>query len=799
MKNKLVFAIIFVLFTSNLLADSIEIKSKNISLDKNKNISILKGNVEIKTLDGKIIKTEYAEYNKKNKYFILKNNVSLTDAKNNIIKTNQAEYDEEKQIYKSVGLTNGVTSNKYKFSSFDIIFDNKNKFIKSIQKSEIKDPNDNLINLDNFHYNIKKNIFTSNGYISFEDLKKNKYEFSQLFLDTNKKEILGTDIRAYLNQDSFKLNENNKPRVFANSALIKKDSKTFEKSIFTSCNYRDNDKCPPWSIQSSKLFHDSLKKTIYYDNAVIKVYDIPIFYLPKLSHPDPTVKRRSGFLVPSFSDSNNLGFGISVPYFFDVNDDKNLTFTSRIFATENPLYLGEYHQAFRNSNFYIDAGISEGFKKTSSTKKAGGKSHFFSKFTKKFSFNKNSIGNLDISIQNVSDDNYLKLYKIESSLADYNKDNLESYINYTYESDDLFLGFNSTIYETLKSEYNDKYEYIFPEITLDKNIFSNKIFGSLDLLSNLKVHNYDTNKFSKFLVNDLFWNFKDLNFDSGLRGKIFANIKNLNYETKNIDTYKDDPNSELFGAIGFLSELKFLKKQNDKEHILKPKMLLRYAPGSMRDEKDGSRLNTISAFNLNRLENNNNFETGLNAALGLDYNYKIKNNEFDFSIAQIINEKENKSMPSKTSLDEKLSDLVGKVNYDINNNIKLNYEFALDQNYNDLNYSELGAKIDLGKIDFDFGFLQEKKHIGNQEYFKTKISSNNLKNGQFSFETKRNLIKNSSEFYNLSYEYVNDCLRAGLVYRREFYNDPAMEPENSLMFKITLLPFESLITPSINK
>ena len=53
-------------------------------------------------------------------------------------------------------------------------------------------------------------------------------------------------------------------------------------------------------------------------------------------------------------------------------------------------------------------------------------------------------------------------------------------------------------------------------------------------------------------------------------------------------------------------------------------MLLRYAPGSMRDEEDGSRLNTISAFSLNRLENNNNFETGLNAALGLDYNTKIK-------------------------------------------------------------------------------------------------------------------------------------------------------------------------------
>ena len=52
-----------------------------------------------------------------------------------------------------------------------------------------------------------------------------------------------------------------------------------------------------------KMLHDSKKKTIYYNNAVIKVYDVPIFYIPKLSHPDPTVKRRSGFLPPSISDT----------------------------------------------------------------------------------------------------------------------------------------------------------------------------------------------------------------------------------------------------------------------------------------------------------------------------------------------------------------------------------------------------------------------------------------------------------------------------------------------------------------
>ena len=63
-------------------------------------------------------------------------------------------------------------------------------------------------------------------------------------------------------------------------------------------------------------------------------------------------------------------------------------------------------------------------------------------------------------------------------------------------------------------------------------------------------------------------------------------------------------------------------------------------------------------------------------------------------------------------------------------------------------------------------------------------------------EAKRNLVTNSAEYYNLSYEYINDCLRAGLVYRREFYNDSELEPENSLMFKISLTPFTNLTTPS---
>ena len=229
-------------------------------------------------------------------------------------------------------------------------------------------------------------------------------------------------------------------------------------------------------------------------------------------------------------------------------------------------------------------------------------------------------------------------------------------------------------------------------------------------------------------------------------------------------------------------------------------MLVRLSPGSMRKESSGSRLNPISAFNLNRVSNKNNFESGLNATIGFDYKIDNNNgNDFDFSVAQIINEKENKKMSDTSSLNEKLSDLVGSSSYALNKNFNLNYNFSVDQNYNDINYNEIGTNFNNELLDINFDYLRESKHIGNQEYFKTEFNVKNKDKGLLSFKTKRNLITNSSEFYNLSYEYINDCLRAGLVYRREFYNDSELEPEDSLMFKLTLVPFGSLDGPRLEK
>ena len=767
MKNNLIKILLFFLLTNVSFADELEISAKNISLDKKKEISIFQDDVIIIDKDNNIIKTDYAVYNYKLQIIEAKGDTVITTSKGYIVETK------------------------------DINFNKNKNFINSESPTIIKDVQNNKIYLENFNYQMKQNIFKSVGLIKVIDKSNNTYEFSQIYIDENKKELIGSDSKAFLNQDGFKMNNENKPRIFSNSISLKEKESNFIKSTFTTCNYRENDKCPPWELRASKMKHDNIKKTIYYDNAVIRIYNVPIFYFPKLAHPDPTVKRRSGFLIPSYADTKNLGSSINIPYFWAISPDRDFTLKNQLFVNENPLFIGEYRQAFKNSNLIFDFGYSEGYKNTSDTKKPGDKSHFFAKFFKEFSDNKNRTSDFEINLQDVSHRKYLKLYRIESDLVNYETNTLENFVNFNHYDDekDLFVSIRSSIYRNLNESYNDKYEFILPELNLNKNLYSEKL-GSGSFNSNFKIHNYDTNKFENFLINDFEWSYDKTFFNLPYEGNFLTSLKNVNYEAKNVDKFKKKTTSELMGALGYLASFDLIKSDtNGTNHILKPKFLLKYAPNHMKNETEDNSLYRENIFSLNRVNSSSNFEGGSNLTYGFDYERKRKESNIKFSLGQVINEKKlNDKMSDTSSLDKRFSDVVGSFEFDTNN-LKIDYNYSLDQNFKEMNYNEVGAEYSLSNMKFNLNYLEENNISDVKEYLKSSLEIKRGNNGLFTFSNKRNIITNSSEYYNLSYEYINDCLRAGLVYRREFYNDSELEAENSLMFKVTLSPFGEISSP----
>jgi len=146
-----------------------------------------------------------------------------------------------------------------------------------------------------------------------------------------------------------------------------------------------------------------------------------------------------------------------------------------------------------------------------------------------------------------------------------------------------------------------------------------------------------------------------------------------------------------------------------------------------------------------------------------------------------------------------MSDVVGEINYNFSKIGKIDYKFSIDHNLSELNYNEVATELNFGKVQFNLDYLEQQNHIGSEHYVSSGVSLNFKDNNKLTFSTKKNFKTDSTELYNLSYQYAIDCLTAGLTYRREFYQDVDLEPKDSLMFTITFVPFTQIIAPVRNQ
>jgi len=749
------------------------------------------------------INSSKIQYDNINKVTVFEGNVSSSDEKGNKIFSEYAKYNKLKEVIETKGSTKIITSGEYEIFSSDVVFDNAKNLIYSNNKTKIIDKVGNNISVEMFSYSILTNIFFSKGNIEIKDINKNKYNFSEIYIDEKKKKIIGSDVKSFLNQPNILIRGDNEPRFFANTMSLSEKINTFEKGIFTYCKNRGDEKCPPWTLQSKKIKHDLAKKTIYYDNVILKIYDFPIFFAPKFSHPDPTVKRSSGLLAPALTDSTTLGSGISTPYFWNISNDRDLTITPKFYLDQKPLLLAEYRQDFSNSFLIVDTGYTEGYKKKDNKKTDGGRAHFFSNFNMNLIDEQEKKSNFSINIEKVSNDTYMKVYDIKNSLADKNKTILENKLDYTYQNKDLNIGITPSVFTNTDQLGRNRHEYLLP-LTIDKGIMNSEKYGSLALGSSLRFRNYETNKQTNFLINNFNWKSNKWLNSLGLENYFEGLVKTVNYESKKTDEYKNDRNnSEIHPVLGYFAKLGLYKEDLIKKnfHTLTPKILLRYAPGHMRQIEDG-KLNYSNLFNLNKVNELDVVETGLSTSVGFKYKKNKLNdtNEMgeevlSFSAGQVISADENMDIPSSTSMDQRFSDIVGEAKYNVTGKVNLNYNFAIDQSYKNFNYNEIGTDFTFDQAKFNLSFLQEKNHVGNKKYVQTGVEFSLNNSSEISFNTKRNLLTSSAEFYNLSYNYINDCLKAGIGYRREFYTDRDIEPTNSLMFTISIIPFAEINSP----
>ena len=136
----------------------------------------------------------------------------------------------------------------------------------------------------------------------------------------------------------------------------------FENGVYTACApCRDDPKKPPlWQVKGARIIHDQSEKMLYFEDARLEFFGVPMAYLPYFSTPDPTVKRKTGFLTPQFSTATGYGYGVGMPFYWAIADNYDATITPTYTSSQGLLLQSEFRQRLINGAYQIRAyGIDQ--------------------------------------------------------------------------------------------------------------------------------------------------------------------------------------------------------------------------------------------------------------------------------------------------------------------------------------------------------------------------------------------------------------------------------------------------------
>jgi LPS-assembly protein len=742
--------------------------------------------------DNLVINAKKFIYN--NKLFLLSAFDGIATSKNDNleIEAKKFVYDEKLLLLQTSGdvLIRDLINN-ISIKSQNVFFDKKNKIVSSKTDSEILDALGNILLSKSFSYDINNKIIKVNDSILI-DRQKNQYKISKAFLDLNSNRLIGKDISIDFNNSTFlNTKSTNNPRLKGKSISFNSKITTINKGVFTTC--KKNDSCPPWQFFAEEIKHDKIKKRINYKNAWLKIYDKPVFYFPKFFHPDPTVKRQSGFLMPSFNNSSSIGSSLQVPYYLVTGPNKDFTFTPRFYSNEKLLLQAEHRKVDNKSKNLFDFSFLQD--KSSSTK-----SHFFSKSSRRINLPKFDESEISIDLQQTSQDTYLKTFDIKSPLIK-SASVLTSSFGMSAYRDDFSFDTNFIVYEDLNKERSDRYEYIYPSYAVDKKFNDSKILdGSFSFQSNGYIKNYDTNIKETVAINDLIFNSSTKYTDKGFTNNYNFLLRNINTDSKNSPKYKKNVNYKLSSIMEYNMGYPLNRVTNNNKDVLKPKISLKYSPNKSKNMKhENRRIDINNIFSINRLAANDAVEGGMSFTYGIDY-LKIDNSQKEFlgaRIANILRLEEDFNLPKNSTLGQKTSNIVGDLNLLPNDNLSFKYNFLLDENLKNLNYQSLEAKFSVNNFVTKFEYLNEN-NTNESESFLTNTSSYTFSESNiFSFKTRENKKTKATEFYDLMYQYKNDCLVAAIEYNRDYYTDRDLKPEENIFFRLTIVPFGETKSPNL--
>ena len=686
------------------------------------------------------------------------------------------------------------------------------------ETATVEKANDTAFDTDAVIYDKNTGKFTTVGDVNV-NYKDNKLLTKTLEYDTNTNEIRAEgriditnpntvmdtqnliintkDDTASLGEINMKFGQNS--YVKAEQAIMEsKDSVLLRDVEYTACKEGLNE-CsnpPTWKIGASKILHNTETGSLFYTNAMLYMWDVPIFYFPFLQNYTPKIKNKSGLLVPKFGTSSYLGSVLQLPFFIKINDYNDMTISPMLTSSKGTIWLGEY----RTNQDFIQSTTSGSYKSSDTDEN---KRWYIN--TKNY-FEINDVWRGKVNFERASDDTYLRLYDFTSDPWLSSQIQLEGALNRSYLTADMYF------YQDLRDISDGYTPRVIPFINYKRVSEPNSTGGYFDFNLNtanivLDYSSPSSRDEKNFRTSTVLRYVQPIRttgghlFSLGIEGRGDLFVLNDVSNANSADGYYSGSKGRSNISADLIWKYPLYRSYSNRTEIIEPTVELIASPkvsgSSVIPNMDSKymELEVENLFSTDRFSGYDIFESGTRLNYGVNFIQNYNNNQ---KVAFFIGQNYNFDVPDDIYLDNSglkntkgSSDIVASVLYTPSNYLSFKYKTRMSNETLEVNRSDLYLFAGPRALNLTLNYVYLRNMFIEDEL---SVKKNEI-NGYLSSQLTQKWRAFVGERYDLyesriikvmaGLEYENDCFKFNINFVNNNTRDRDYVGDKSIYFTLT--------------
>ena len=564
------------------------------------------------------------------------------------------------------------------------------------------------------------------------------------------------------------------------------------RTVASSCQVCAANPTPLWEIRASQVVHDQQTRQLYFDNAQFRIAGIPVFYLPRLRMPDPTLKRANGFLRPKLRTTSGLGTGIKLPYFLAIGDSADLTITPYATLNKGRAVELRYRQAFRTGAIEVDGAFAR-------DALLPGENRGYFLATGGFVLPRDF--QLSFRLEAVTDPAYLLDYGVSE------KDRLDSRLAVTRTRRNEYMAAQLTYFNSIRdAEVNATLPSVIGDLTFHRRFSGGPLGGEAGLQFQTHSHRRASASALDADGNGIS-DGRDLSRASlrldWRRGFILSNgieVTGLGEVTADFYSISQDAiyggnTARVHGAAAVELRWPWLRATAGASHVIEPIAQLIWSPSTAETlpNEDSAlvEFDEGNLFSLNRFPGSDAVERGVRANVGVSWTrYDPEGWSVGATLGRVVRARDLNQFGVASGLDGPSSDWLAAVQLTMASGLQVTNRLVFDDGF-DMTKGEVRLDLAKDRYGISSGYiwtiadLSENRPDPTSElafdgYYKLSEGWTGKASGRYDFEASR------ATKAGLGLEFKNECVVVDLSLSRRFTSSTSVQPTTDFGLSVEL-------------